>query len=113
MCAHLEAVGPDALAISTITLAELRFGALKSRHPLRARALADAFVAPFELLEFDVGAAEHYSDIRLYLEKRGTPIGERDLMIAAIGRSGKLTIVTNNLREFDRVPDLDVMDWTT
>jgi len=111
--ARLEAMGPDALAISTVTLAELRFGALKSRHPLRARALADAFVAPFEVLEFDAGAAEHYAEIRLYLERRGAPIGERDLMIAAIGRSEGLTLVTNNRREFDRVPDLDVTDWAT
>jgi tRNA(fMet)-specific endonuclease VapC len=60
-----------------------------------------------------VEAAEHYAEIRLYLEKKGTPIGERDLMIAAIGRSRKLTLVTNNRREFDRVPDLEVTGWAT
>jgi tRNA(fMet)-specific endonuclease VapC len=103
---------PAALAVSTVSLAELRFGARKSRDPRRMRALQDAFLAPFAVLDFTSEAAEHYADIRHHLERQGSPIGERDQLIASIARANALTLVTNNRREFGRVPDLDVVDWS-
>jgi tRNA(fMet)-specific endonuclease VapC len=94
-----------------ITLAELWFGALKSTRPERTRASVDAFLRPFEVLLFDRDAAGSYAEIRLRLERLGRPIGERDLLIAAIARSRSLTVVTHNVGEFGRVPGLTVEDW--
>jgi len=108
---RLKRLSPDDLGISVISLAELWFGALKSSRPERTRASVDAFLGPFEMLPFDREAAGSYAEIRLHLERAGRPIGERDLLIAAIARSRALTVVTHNLGEFERVPGLAVEDW--
>ncbi len=108
---HLQERGPDELGISAITLAELWFGAAKSSRPQRTRESVDAFLKPFEVLPFEAEAAGRYAEIRLQLEKEGRPIGERDLLIAAIARSRSLTVVTHNVREFSRVSGLRVEDW--
>jgi tRNA(fMet)-specific endonuclease VapC len=71
----------------------------------------DAFLKPFEVLPFAGEAAEEYAEIRLQLERVGRPIGERDLLIAATAKSRRLTVVTHNVREFARVPGLNVEDW--
>jgi tRNA(fMet)-specific endonuclease VapC len=109
---RLLRVPPDRVAVSAMTVAELWFGALKSDHPARGRATADAFLAPFRRLAFDEAAAEHYATARRHLESRGTPIGERDLVIAATALAHDLTVITNNTREFRRVPGLRVEDWS-
>lgn len=108
---RLQQLSPDDLAISAITLGELWFGALASSRPRPTRSSIDAFLAPFEVVPFDPEAAEAYADIRLVLERSGRPIGERDLLIAAIARSRDLTVVTHNVGEFGRVPGLVVEDW--
>ena len=108
---RLQEGGPDDFGISAITVAELWFGAAKSSRPERTRASVDAFLLPFEILPFGTDAAEEYAEIRLGLEKAGRPIGERDLLIAAIARARRLTVVTHNVREFSRVPRLKVEDW--
>ena len=108
---RMRKLTPDDFAVSTITLAELWFGARKSSRPEKTRASVDAFLVPLAVLDFDAGAAEAYSGIRLHLERAGIPIGERDLLIAAIASSRGLTVVTHNTREFSRVPDLGVEDW--
>lgn len=108
---HLQSRSPDDFGVSTITLAELWFGAIKSSRPLRTRESVDAFLKPFEVLTFEAEAAGKYAEIRLQLEKEGRPIGERDLLIAAIARSRSLTVVTHNVREFSRVSGLRVEDW--
>ena len=102
---------PDDFAVSTITVAELWFGAAKSSRPGSTRESVDAFLEPFEVLPFDVRAAEAYAVVRLQLERDGRPIGERDLLIAAIAKSRRLTVLTHNSREFSRVSDLKVEDW--
>jgi tRNA(fMet)-specific endonuclease VapC len=102
---------PDDFGISAVTLAELWFGAAKSRRPQRTRASVEAFLKPFETLPFGRDAAQEYAEIRLQLEEAGRPIGERDLMIAAIARSLRLTVVTRNVREFSRVRGLRVESW--
>lgn len=96
-----------------MTVAELWFGALKSADAARGRAVVDAFLAPFTWLPFDDAAAERYAAARYHLEARGTPIGERDLIIAATALPHGLTVITRNTREFARVPGLPVEDWST
>jgi tRNA(fMet)-specific endonuclease VapC len=108
---RLQALSPDDLGVTVISLAELWFGARKSSRPERTRASIDAFLRPFEIVPLDRDAAESYAEIRLRLERAGRPIGERDLLIAAIARSRRLTFVTHNVSEFARVPGLLVEDW--
>lgn len=107
--AALRRRAPSEIAVTSVTLAELWFGARKSAHPKRMRALQDAFLAPFEVLDFDAAAADAYARIRHDLERRGKPIGERDQFIAAITIARGRTLVTLNRREFDRVPELHVV----
>jgi len=100
------------IAVSVITVAELWVGVRKSREAeVRGMALA-AFLAPFPVLPFDARAADHYVETRCALEAAGQPIGERDLIIAATALSHGLTVATNNIREFGRVPGLRVEDWS-
>ena len=99
------------IGITIVTVAELWFGARKSARPSATRREIDAFLEPFDVLPFDAGAAEAYARTRFDLERVGRPIGERDLLIASIGLARGLTIVTHNLSEFARVPDLTTEDW--
>jgi tRNA(fMet)-specific endonuclease VapC len=103
---------PDQMAVAVMTVAELWFGALKSKDPARGRSLADSFLEPFTRLPFDDEAADRYAAARLHLESRGTPIGERDLIIGATALAHGLTVVTNNVREFNRIPELQTEDWS-
>jgi tRNA(fMet)-specific endonuclease VapC len=107
----LQEHSPEDFGISAITVAELWFGAAKSSRPQQTRSSVDAFLEPFEVLPFAGEAAEEYAEIRLQLERVGRPIGERDLLIAAIAKSRRLTVVTHNVREFARVSGLKVEDW--
>jgi tRNA(fMet)-specific endonuclease VapC len=108
---RLQDLSPEDVGVPVITLAELWFGARKSSRPEKTRASVDAFLRPFEVIPLDKDAAESYADIRLRLERIGRPIGERDLLIAAIAKSRGLTVVTHNVGEFGRVPGLAVEDW--
>jgi tRNA(fMet)-specific endonuclease VapC len=94
------------MAISSITLAELAHGAEKSSDVSRNMAVVEDFVSRLDVLAYDDKAAWQYGNIRATLEKAGQPIGVNDLHIAAHARSNGLTLVTNNLREFERVPGL-------
>jgi len=99
------------LAISSITLAELMHGAEKSSDPERSLAGVEDFCSRLEVLAYGAKAAQHYGQIRSALERRGTPIGVNDLHIAAHARSEGLTLVSNNLREFERVDGLLYENW--
>jgi len=99
------------LCISSVTLAELIYGAEKSAKPAHNQSVVENFVARLAVLDFNDAAASHCGQIRAGLERAGTPIGAYDLMIAAHARSRGLTIVTNNMREFERVPGLVVANW--
>ncbi|MEZ5534481.1 MAG: type II toxin-antitoxin system VapC family toxin [Thiolinea sp.] len=99
------------MAISSITLAELMHGVEKSAQPERNLRQVEDFVSRLDVLEYGSGAAAHYGDIRADLERRGTPIGVNDLHIAGHARSEGLTLVTNNLREFERVDGLRLVNW--
>ena len=87
---------PEDVCVTTITLAELWFGARKSSRPTSTRHSVDAFLTPISVLEFDARAAESYAEIRLDLERKGRPIGARDLLIASIAKSRSLTVVNHN-----------------
>ena len=99
------------IAISSITLAELRYGVAKSHYRGKNAKALDEFIIPLEILPFDEEATRAYGEIRAALEKAGTPIGSMDLLIAAHATSLGVTLVTNNTREFNRVPGLTVVDW--
>ncbi|MDP2827629.1 MAG: type II toxin-antitoxin system VapC family toxin [Sulfuricellaceae bacterium] len=99
------------MAISSITLAELVHGAEKSDQTARSIAVAEDFVSRLTVLPYDDKAAWQYGNIRAVLEKQGQMIGINDLHIAAHARSNGLTLVTNNLREFERVPGLLLENW--
>jgi tRNA(fMet)-specific endonuclease VapC len=99
------------LAISSITLAELLHGAEKSSQPQRTLVVVEDFCSRLDVLDYGAKAAQHYGQIRASLEQRGTPIGVNDLHIAAHARSEGLTLVSNNLREFERVDGLLYENW--
>lgn len=99
------------LSISTITLAELLHGAEKSEKPDHNLSQVEDFTSRLEVLLYGPKAAAHYGDIRADLERKGTPIGVNDLHIAGHARSEGLTLVSNNLREFERVGGLRFDNW--
>ena len=108
---RLKSCGIGDVAVSSITIAELEYGAAKSSRPDQNREALVAFASPLEILPFDDQAALHYGDIRVCLERSGQSIGAMDMLIAAHARSIPLTLVTNNAREFARVPHLLVENW--
>lgn len=107
---HIAHLGAEQVCTSIIVACEARFGAAKSGSQRLARQL-DLVLAHLEILPLEIPVEEHYADIRNALEQAGTPIGPNDLLIAAQARALGLTVVTNNLREFSRVPALAVENW--
>jgi tRNA(fMet)-specific endonuclease VapC len=102
----------DTLAISSIVLFELWYGAAKSGRPERnARRIADFLAGPVEVLPFEPADAEEAGEIRAALERAGTPIGPYDVLVAAQARRRDGLLVTTNEREFARVPRLKFEDW--
>jgi len=99
------------LAMSTVTLGELVYGAEKSVQSARNLADVESLAARLEVAPFDSEAATHFGQVRAELAKSGKIIGPYDLMIAGHARSRGLILVTNNLREFKRVPGLRVENW--
>lgn len=99
------------MAISAITLSELFHGAEKSAKVQQNLAVVEEFSSLLEVLPYTAKASQHYGAIRSELEKSGRPIGVNDLHIAAHARSEGLTLVTNNLGEFERVPGLLLENW--
>jgi tRNA(fMet)-specific endonuclease VapC len=100
------------IGISSITLSELCYGVAKSTHREKNAKALDEFIIPLELVHYDESAAHVYGDIRAALEKAGTSIGSMDMLIAAHALSLGIPLVTNNTREFLRVPSLKIIDWT-
>ena len=108
--ARLDAVPRDAVAISALVAAELRFGAerVKSR---KLVAMVDAWLELFAIEAWDDAAARAYAKSRTALEAKGKPIGNLDLLIAAHALSRRATLVTNNTRHFSQVPGLKIENW--
>nr|WP_300838877.1 type II toxin-antitoxin system VapC family toxin [uncultured Acetatifactor sp.] len=103
---------PEEMCISAVTYAELMHGVEKSRAADKNRIALALFLSPLTILDFSVCAAEEYGKIREELERRGTPIGPMDLLIAGHARAERLVLVTNNTKEFLRVEGLAAENWT-
>ncbi|MGD9541286.1 PIN domain-containing protein [Methylocystis sp.] len=109
--AELRAGTP--LIVPALVIFELTYGVAKSNRPEKACALLDEFLsAGFDLPSFDGEDAREAGDIRAFLEERGTPIGPFDYLIAAQARRRRAVLVTTNRREFERIPNLIVTDWS-
>jgi tRNA(fMet)-specific endonuclease VapC len=99
------------VGISSITLAELQYGIEKSSSPEKNREALEKFLTPIEILEYGYDATVEYGKIRAELEKKGVPIGPLDMLIASHAKSLDMVLVTNNIREFERVADLKIENW--
>ena len=100
------------LCISAITLAELEHGVKKSAYPEKNELALMQFLSVLTVLPFDDMASVEYGKICAYLQKQGMPIGVMDMLIAAHARAENMTLVTNNVREFERVPELKLENWS-
>jgi len=109
---RVEEEGMPGLALSSVTVAELEYGVAKSLYPDKNRLRLYGFLAPFEIISFDGQDDESFGMIRTFLERRGTPIGPYDLQIAAQCLARDFCLVTNNVREFERIPGLRIENWT-
>ncbi len=102
---------PSEMLLSSITVFELEYGAEKSNWGSRTREKLAMFLAPFNILPFKTEDAVCAGRLRGFLEKQGTPIGPYDVQIAAQAVSGGLTLITHNVGEFSRVPNLKTENW--
>ena len=105
-----EHLGRD-LSISAVTYGELEYGIQKSKDPEKNRIAITQILLGINILDFDSKAAQHFGDIFAQLERRNMRIGDRDMMIAGHARSLDYTLITNNVREFQRVSGLKYEDW--
>jgi tRNA(fMet)-specific endonuclease VapC len=101
----------DQICLSIVTYAELKYGAERSSSKKMNLEIIEEFAARLNVLLWDEDAANQYAKIRHYLEKKGTPIGNMDLMIASHALSRGCRLVTNNKKEFNRVPGIKVENW--
>jgi tRNA(fMet)-specific endonuclease VapC len=108
---RLQQESPAEVAVCSVVKAELFYGARRSQNPERTLAQQLLFLEPMYSFPFDDGAAKQYGRIRAELASQGRPIGPNDLMIAAIALANELILVTHNVNEFSRVPDLLIEDW--
>jgi tRNA(fMet)-specific endonuclease VapC len=106
-----DKVRKDQIYISIITYAELKFGVEKSLSKKMNQEILEEFTARLQIRLWDEEAANHYANIRYHFERQGRSIGNMDLMIASHARSCGYKLVTNNLREFNRVPALKLENW--
>jgi tRNA(fMet)-specific endonuclease VapC len=104
-------INASRMAVSSITLSELIYGAEKSANIDRNLEAIEEFISHLEVLPYDAKASQHYGQIKASLEKRGEIIGENDIHIAAHAISQGLILVTNNLHEFKRVANLALENW--
>ena len=102
---------PKDVAISIITLFELQYGVEKSQYPKRSKDALAKFLLPLNLINLDRSSAIEAVIIRVQLEKKGMAIGPYDLLIAGLARSQDMTLVTNNIKEFERIVSLPLENW--
>ena len=101
----------NGICISSITLAELEYGMNRSSDPAKNGVALLRFLLPMSVLPFGATAASEYGELRAYLQSKGTPIGPLDMLIAGHAKAENLVLVTNNVREFERVPGLHLENW--
>ena len=97
--------------ITSVSVAELYYGVEKSASRERNARALEALLLPLEIVSFDMTAAQIYGNIRAMLEKRGTPVGGMDMLIAAVALAKNCTLITHNLREFERIDGLRCESW--
>jgi tRNA(fMet)-specific endonuclease VapC len=102
---------PSHIGISSITMSELSYGVHKSAKPEQNQIALAQFLAPLEIWPYGDEAAHCYGGLRAHLEKKGTPIGSLDMLIAAHALCVPCILITNNTREFHRVPGLKIENW--
>ncbi len=102
---------PGQVCISLITLAEMEYGASKSIYRDRSRLAINQFLSGIEVLPLNIEVARTYGEIRAELEKKGTPIGANDTLIAAHAKTLGVVLVSNNTKEFERVDGLIIENW--
>ena len=108
---QLRKFSPADVRLSSITVAELFYGAEKSRAKKNNWAVVEKFVSTFEVVAFDRDSCREYARVRALLETSGTPIGPMELLIAAISLANDFILVTNNTKEFSRVKKLKLENW--
>lgn len=101
----------EGVCISSITLAELEYGMKHSSNPAKNEQALLRFLVPLSVLPFGAAAASEYGEIRTFLQKQGTPIGSLNMLIAGHAKAEEITLVTNNVREFEKVPLLELENW--
>jgi len=111
--AQFEKRQPGDISLSSVVLAELMYGISKSQYKERNLAALEMFLIPLEVMPFDEHATGIYGDIRADLERSGQVIGGNDLFIAAHALALNATLVSNNLKEFARVPGLKLENWVS
>lgn len=108
---HFDRFVPGDIGISAITVAELHYGVAKSAAKEKNALALEGFLLPLEIVAFDMESALVYGKIRSDLERRGTPVGGMDMLIAAQAIARGLTLITHNLKEFQRIPELRCETW--
>ena len=107
----IRSAGIENVCISSISIAELEYGISKSVKFEETQNALYKFLSGFNILDFDLNAAQAYGKIRFDLQKSGTPIGSMDMLIAATAISRKMTLVSNNEKEFNRISNLEIVNW--
>lgn len=108
---HFQRSAPANIKLSSITVAELYYGADKSKARIKNRKVAEEFVSTFQIIPFDSTCCSYYSKIRNSSERSGKPIGPMDMLIASICLANNFILVTNNTKEFKRIAQLKLENW--
>ncbi|MCL2122794.1 MAG: type II toxin-antitoxin system VapC family toxin [Desulfovibrionaceae bacterium] len=108
---HFQNVTPGDVYISSVTIAELQCGVEKSAAKEKNALALEAFLLPLVIVPFDLDAALAYGKIRIFLERQGTPIGGMDMLIAAQAIAHDFTLISHNIKEFQRIPNLKCETW--
>lgn len=109
--AKFDSLSSGEIGISSITVAELEYGVYKSRHPEKNKDALQKFLLPLEIIPFDKKSTSIYGQIRTYLETEGNVIGAMDMLIASQALAFNLILITNNVREFARLPNIKIENW--
>jgi tRNA(fMet)-specific endonuclease VapC len=111
LIAQFRKYSPSGIKLSSITVAELFFGAEKSNAKKKNWTIVESFVSTFEIIPFNEAGSRIYAKIRASLEKKGSPIGPMDLLIASVSLANNFILVTNNTKEFSRISKLKLENW--